>query len=223
VPLEFTEEAMRLIEVLHPRRARILEALARAARDGGEVPPERELGRSVGLKSSQTVHHHLVALEEGGFIERGAAPSRKRRPVRLTERGWEAVGRTPLLGRVAAGRGLEAVVVGDEGYSFAAEFLGGRSGRGRFLLEAKGDSMTGARIQEGDYLLVEEDEDPPDGAVVVALLNGGEEVTVKRLYREGAHVRLRPQSDGRHEEILVSAGEVKVQGRVVWVFHPPAS
>lgn len=211
-----------MVEGLHPRRARILGALARAARSGGEVPTEREIGRSVGLRSSQTVHHHLVALEEGGFIERGVAPSRKRRPLRLTERGWEAVGRAPLLGRVAAGRGLEAVAVGDEGYSLAAEFFGDRSGRGRFLLEAKGDSMTGARIREGDYLVVEEDEDPPEGAVVVALLNGGEEVTVKRLYRDGARVRLRPQSDGEHEEILVPAGEVKVQGRVVWVFHPPA-
>jgi repressor LexA len=131
-----------MVEGLHPRRARILEALARAARGGGDVPTEREIGRSVGLRSSQTVHHHLVALEEEGYIERGAAPSRKRRPVRLTERGWEAVGRTPLLGRVAAGRGLEAVAVGDEGYSLAAEFLGRRSGRGRFLLEARGDSTT---------------------------------------------------------------------------------
>lgn len=211
-----------MTEGLHPRRARILGALARAVRRGGEVPTEREIGRSVGLRSSQTVHHHLVALEEEGYIERGDAPSRKRRPLRLTERGWEAVGKTPLLGRVAAGRGLEAVVVGDEGYSFAAELFGDRSGRGRFLLEARGDSMTGARIQEGDYLVVEEDEDPPEGAVVVALLNGGEEVTVKRLYRDGEHVRLRPQSDGEHEEILLFPGEVKVQGRVVWVFHPPA-
>lgn len=214
-----------MVEGLHPRRARILETLARAARSpqAREAPTEREIGRSVGLRSSQTVHHHLVALEEGGFIERGAAPSRKRRPVRLTERGWEAVGRTPMLGRVAAGRGLEAVAVGDEGYSLAAEFLGARSGRGRFLLEAKGDSMTGARIREGDYLVVEEDEDPPDGAVVVALLNGGEEVTVKRLYRDGERVRLRPQSDGEHREISMPAEEVKVQGRVVWVFHPPGS
>ncbi len=45
--------------------------------------------------------------------------------------------------------------------------------------------MAGARIEDGDLLVVEEDEDPSDGTVVVALLNGGEEVTVKRLYREG--------------------------------------
>ena len=48
----------------------------------------------------------------------------------------------------------------------------------------------------------------------------GEEVTVKRLYREGAKVRLRPEN-GEHQEILVPAEEVRVQGRVVYVVHPP--
>src|SRR3712207_8702310 len=42
----------------------------------------------------------------------------------------------------------------------------------RSWLEARGDSMTGARIEEGDLLLVEENEDPPNGTVVVALLHG---------------------------------------------------
>lgn len=58
--------------------------------------------------------------------------------------------------------------------------------------------MTGAGIDDGDLLVVEEDESPSDGAVVVALLNGGEEVTVKRLYGENGTI-----------------------SRVEWVFHPP--
>jgi repressor LexA len=62
-------------------------------------------------------------------------------------------------------------------------------------------------------------EAPPDGTVVVALLNGGEEVTVKRLYWD-RKVRLRPEN-GEHEEIVVPTEEVRVQGRVIWVFHPP--
>jgi repressor LexA len=80
--------------------------------------------------------------------------------------------------------------------------------------------MTGARIEEGDLLIVEEDESPPDGAVVVALL-GGEQVTVKRLYRDGVTVRLRPQN-GEHEDIVVLGDQVRIQGRVTHVVHPPA-
>jgi repressor LexA len=209
-----------VVEGLHPRRARILEVLARVARGGGEAPTEREIGRAVGLRSSQTVHHHLLALEKDGYIERAEAPSRKRRPVRLTEKGWETVGGVPLLGRIAAGRGLEAVATGDEAYSLAAELLSSRSGRRRYLLRVVGQSMVEARIEDGDLLVVEEDEDPPDGAVVVALLRNGEEITVKRLRREGEAVRLRAQNGG-HEDIIVGSDEVRVQGRVVWVFHPP--
>jgi repressor LexA len=54
----------------------------------------------------------------------------------------------------------------------------------------------------------------------VALLGDGDEVTVKRLYREGESVRLRPEN-GEHEEIVVPADEVRLQGRVVYVVHPP--
>jgi repressor LexA len=209
-----------VVEGLHLRRARILEVLARAARGGGEAPTERVIGQAVGLRSSQTVHHHLLALEKDGYIERAEAPSRKRRPVRLTEKGWETVGGVPLLGRIAAGRGLEAVATDDEAYSLAAEVLSSRSGRRRYLLRVVGQSMVEARIEDGDLLVVEEDEDPPDGAVVVALLRNGEETTVKRLRREGETVRLRAQNGG-HEDIIVGGDEVRVQGRVIWVFHPP--
>jgi repressor LexA len=82
--------------------------------------------------------------------------------------------------------------------------------------------MIGARIEDGDLLVVEEDEDPPDGTVVVALLNGGEEVTVKKLYRDGRMVKLKPQN-GEHEDITVPTEAVKIQGRVLWVLHPPRS
>jgi repressor LexA len=173
----------------------------------------------VGYRSSQPAHKHLRRLEEHGYVE---VEGDRSRGIKLTERGWEAAGRTPLLGRIAAGRGLEAVAVGDEAYSLAAEFLSSRSGRGRYLLRVVGQSMIRARIEDGDLLVIEEDEDPPDGMVVVALLNGGEEVTVKRLYREGPNtVRLEP-ANGEHEALLLPAGDVRIQGRVVWVFHPPA-
>ncbi len=177
----------------------------------------REVGEAVGLRSSQTAHKHLKKLEEAGYVER---EGRRARGIRLTEKGWEAAGEMPLLGRIAAGRGLEAVTVGDEAYSLAAELVGSRSGRRRYLLRVVGQSMIGAHIADGDLLVVEEDEDPPDGAVVAALIGGGEEVTVKRLYREGDLLRLRPEN-GDHEDLVVPAEDVTIQGRVVYVVHPP--
>ena len=69
----------------------------------------------------------------------------------LTEKGWEVAGRTALMGRIAAGRGPEAVAT-DEAYSLASELLATRSGRRRYLLRVVGQSMVGARIENGDLL-----------------------------------------------------------------------
>lgn len=200
------------------KRLDMLGYLARRAAAGEGTPSVREVGTAVGLKSSQAAHKHLRKLEDAGYIER---ESGKARSTRLTEKGWEAVGHAPLLGRVAAGRGLEAIAIGDEAYSLIADLLmPRRSGKVRYLLRVIGQSMEGAWIGDGSIVLVEEDEDPAEGEVVVALLRNGEEVTVKRLYREGETVRLRPES-AEHEDIVVSAEEVTVQGRVVSVIQPP--
>jgi len=190
--------------------------LARHAREG-RGPTIPEIAQAVGLKSYQTVHHHLTKLEEGGYVEREQG---RPRTTKVTDKGWAIIGYAPLLGQVAAGRSIEAIV--DEGgfSPSASELLVSPSGRRRYTLMATGDSMIGARIEEGDTLLVEENEDPPDGTVVVALLYG-ESVTVKKLYREGETVRLKPRNS-EHEDIVVPAEEVRVQGEVIMVLHPPS-
>src|SRR5215204_5009294 len=192
-----------MVEPLQPRRERILRHLAERA----------------GVRSSRTAYHHLKKLEEEGYVVREGGRAKM---IWLTDKGWEAAGRMALMGRIAAGRGLEAVAFGDDAYSLAAELLAARSGRQRYLLRVVGQSMVGARIEDGDLLVVEEDESPPDGSIVVVLLREGEEVTVKRVYREGEMLRLRPEAPGgEYEEMVVPAEEARVQGRVVYVLHPP--
>ena len=210
-----------MTEALNQRRLEILRFLALKASKGASPPSVREVQAAVGLRSTKSTYGHLRRLEEAGYVQREDSQARG---TRLTEKGWTAVldGDSPLLGRIAAGRGLEAVAVGDEAYSLAADLLLPGSGRQRYLLRVVGQSMTGARIEDGDLLIVEEDEDPPDGTVVVALLRNGEEVTVNRIYREEGMVRLEP-ANGEHRALMVPGEEVRIQGRVVWVFHPPGS
>ncbi|CAA9480200.1 MAG: hypothetical protein AVDCRST_MAG05-1231 [uncultured Rubrobacteraceae bacterium] len=195
---------------MFPKRLEILRYLAREAGEGRR-PAIQEIGRAVGLKSTQTVHQHLTTLQREGYVSHAAGKSRS---AELTERGWDAAGEIPALGRIAAGPGMEAVPV--EGASTVAREL---FGAGRFLLEASGQSMTGAGIEDGDQLLVVADPSPPDGAIVAALI-GGERVTVKRLFREGETVRLRAEN-GEHKDIVAPAGEVEVQGRVELILRRP--
>ena len=150
----------------------------------------------------------------------GEGEGLKRRPVKLTGAGWEVVGEMPVLGRIAAGAGIDAVVE-DDVYSLVAELASPKSGKRRSVLRASGQSMVGAGIEDGDELVIEEDESPPDGTVVAALLNG-EQVTVKRLYRKGDLARLAP-ANSDYEDILIPAEDVKIQGCVIRVLHPPRS
>src|ERR671916_3475264 len=100
-----------------PKRMEILRYLARRVSRGEGSPSVREVGRAVGYRSSQPAHKHLRRLEEHGYVE---VEDDRSRGIKLTGRGWEAAGRTPLLGRIAAGRGLEAVAGGGERYPFVA-------------------------------------------------------------------------------------------------------
>lgn len=195
---------------MFPKRLEILRFLAREAGEG-RTPAIPEIGRAVALSSTQTVHHHLVTLEREGYVVRAAGRARS---ADLTEKGWEAASEIPALGRIAAGPGMEAVRT-EEASTVARELFG----PGRFVLEASGQSMTGAGIEDGDQLLIVADPSPPDGTIVAALI-GGEKVTVKRLFREGERVRLQAEN-GEHKDIVAPAEEVEVQGRVELILRRP--
>jgi repressor LexA len=127
-----------MVEPLQPRREKVLRYLARCAGSGAPPPSVREVAAAAGLRGSQTTHHHSKKLEEGYAVREGG----RAKMIWLTEKGWEAAGRVALMGRIAAGHGLEAVVM-DEFYSLASELLAARSGRRRYLLRVVGQSMVG--------------------------------------------------------------------------------
>lgn len=213
------------------RRHRILDAIARTATERGYPPSVREIAELVGLASTSAVHHHLIALEREGLIERGTHASRA---VRLTQRGEaarrsaladrpaarvtpfrmpvERLVRLPVLGEIAAGQPIEA-------YDDAHETLdvpGSLHAReGSYVLRVRGKSMIDALIDDGDYVVVQPQATAHDGDIVVALLedNG---VTLKRFYREKDRIRLQPANPDMEP---IYANEVQVQGKVVGVIR----
>ena len=118
----------------------------------------------------------------------------------------------PLLGRIAAGHPIEAVQnpetisLGDITRS-----------KDVFVLQVKGESMKDEHIVDGDYVLVEKTNTARDGEIVVALLEGSD-ATLKRIFREGAKIRLQP-SNAAMEPIVVAAKSVQIQGRVIGVLR----
>ena len=118
----------------------------------------------------------------------------------------------PLLGRIAAGRPLEAVE-NPESISLG-DFTRSRD---VYVLQVKGESMQDEAILDGDYVLVEKADTARDGEIVVALVDGTD-ATLKRIFREGENTRLQP-SNATMQPIIVPARSVRVQGRVIGVLR----
>lgn len=62
-----------------------------------------------------------------------------------------------------------------------------------FYVRVAGDSMMDAGIFDGDYLVVDRSRSVTNGRIIIAVVHG--ELTVKRFYRWGDRVELRPDND----------------------------
>ncbi len=209
------------------RRQRILDCIAQTVEERGYPPSVREIADAVGLASTSAVHHHLIALEREGLLERGTNSSRALRLTapRTTSRPADASKVTPfrmpveretltlpVMGEIAAGQPIEA-------YEEAAESLevpGSMQARpDSYVLRVRGKSMIDALIDDGDFVIVQPQATAHDGDIVVALLedNG---VTLKRYFREKDRIRLQP-ANAEMEPIY--ATDVQIQGKVVGVIR----
>jgi len=184
----------------------------------GYAPSFEEIGKGLKLTSLATVHKHITTLEKKGFIRRGYNQSRSIEIVQLPKSVKDQVNdrkmqELPLVGRIAAGRPLEAVEE-RETISLGDFARGGNS----FVLQVKGSSMIEDHIMDGDFVVCEQTQVANAGDIVVALI-GGEEATLKRFYREGAgKIRLQP-ANSEMAPIMVAANDVKIQGRVIGVLR----
>ena len=90
--------------------------------------------------------------------------------------------------------------------------------RETYVLQVKGDSMIEEQIRDGDYVIVENRRAARDGEMVIALLDG-ENVTLKKMYREGGgKVRLQP-ANARLKPIFVDQDRLRIQGVVIGVLR----
>jgi len=92
-----------------------------------------------------------------------------------------------------------------------AHLLGPKGGD-HYVLRVVGDSMVEESICDGDYVVVLRRERAHPGEMVVVLV--GDEVTLKRWYPEGDHVRLQP-ANAAMRPVRVPLADVRVQGIVV--------
>ncbi|MEN6349213.1 MAG: transcriptional repressor LexA [Syntrophomonas sp.] len=192
---------------LSDRQQLIMEFIKKSIREKGYPPSVREIGQAVGLKSSSTVHTHLVHLEEMGLLRKD--PTKPRAIIPAGSIGNTDISETvalPVVGNVAAGAPILAEQNIDAYLPVPVDFVGQGN---HFILRVKGESMIEAGIMDGDYLIVHEQKEASNGEIVVALLE--DEATVKRFYRRDGYIELRPENSAM-QPIIVNS--VQIAGKV---------
>lgn len=165
------------------KQQRILQYINEYSVTNGFPPSVREICAEVGLSSPSTVHAHLKRLQELGYLEKN---DHKNRAISV-KGGASMVNQVPILGRVTAGLPILAVEE-IEGY---IPYDAGRYGE-HFALRIKGDSMIGAGILDGDFIIVRKESTARSGQIVVAMI--GEEATCKRLSVQEDGIWLLPEN-----------------------------
>ncbi|KUK31804.1 MAG: LexA repressor [Thermoanaerobacterales bacterium 50_218] len=193
---------------LSPRQMAILDYIQKTIDERGYPPSVREIGEAVGLKSSSTVHSHLVHLEQKGYIKRNPTKPRAIEVVGT----YNTVIRVPVIGRVTAGKPILAFENIEDTFPLPASFL--RTRDNVFMLKVHGDSMINAGIFDGDFVIVKQQQTAENGDIVVALLR--DDATVKRFYQEENGIRLQPENPC-FEPIV--AKDVVILGKVIGVIR----
>ncbi len=215
-------EAAYAIMALTRRQKEVYDFISGFVDKNGYSPSYEEIADGLGLSSLATVHKHISNLEEKELLRRDYNRSRSidlLRPRGRMKQAFAAAAAAaessmslPLLGRIAAGRPLEALE-NPESISLS-DFTRSKD---VYVLQVAGESMQDEHIVNGDYVLVEKTNVARDGEIVVALVNGSD-ATLKRIYVEGSKVRLQP-SNTAMDPIIVPAATVQVQGRVIGVLR----
>ncbi len=174
-------------DTLTRRQRAILEYIEDCISRLGKSPTIREIGEKFGITSTNGVRTHLEALMRKGYIRRQKLISRG---IDLVRELAGPVKKVPIVGAVPAGNPITAIENVEGELALDASFLPGGE---TFTLRVQGESMKGAGIFDGDYVLVKKQKTALAGEIVVAVI--GEEATVKRYFPEKERIRLQPENE----------------------------
>ena len=230
-------------EGLGKRHKKILEFLSEFQDQNGYSPSIREIGESIGVRSTSLVDYYLKQLEELGYISREQHISRSiclSKPVEAARataesiaqgvrQAGEALGELlsiPLMGRIVASQPLPMPAT-DVGYfdsessiEIARSLLPAREkSDDLFALEVQGDSMIDAMINDGDIVIMKRAQQAENGEMVAVWLDDKDETTLKYFFREPDRIRLQPANPGMGPIYVDNPGNLRIMGKVVMVIR----
>jgi len=173
------------------------------------APLLSEVAHGIGMTSQGSVHNYIQALVNEGLIERSVGRSRGLRLIGRESENESLSVKLPMMGRIAAGRLIEAVP--DE----SEIDLGGMfAGKDRFVLKVNGGSMIDKGIMHGDYVVIQSQQTAKHGDIVVALVDGYD-ATLKTLLKNDDQTLTLMPANPEFAPVTLSADRLAIQGVVV--------
>jgi repressor LexA len=194
-------------KLLTDQQRRVLDFIERYSAIHTVPPKLQEIADGIGISSRGVAHRYVQALTEAGYVD--IDPGRHRGIRLLRSNPHRPESSLPLLGRIAAGKPIEAIPGHDE--LDLSDFFG----KGNFAIQVKGDSMIEAGILDGDTVIIQFRETADDGDIVVALIDESE-TTLKRFKRsdKGKYIKLIPANSSM-EPMVYEADRVRIQGVLI--------
>lgn len=189
-----------------------------------------ELGKRLGYKSSSSINK--IELDQRNLTQskiKAIAEALETTPAYIM--GWDEpdqkldkenlkffdnlfpieTKKFPLIGNIACGKPILA----DE--QFEAYIEAGANIKADFCLRAKGDSMIGARIYDGDIVFIRKQEMVDDGEIAAVLID--DEATLKRVYYDQESNVIQLFAENPQYKTMRFAGEeldhIRILGKAV--------
>lgn len=195
--------------MLTKRQKQILDYIRKYIKKNDYAPSLEETRRHFRLSSNATIHQHVETLKQKGYLKK---IENQPRSIELNKKRGSDLVSIPLLGTIAAGEPIEAIEVPET--IKVPKIQLSKSGE-HFALRVSGDSMLNEGIFDGDIVVIKKQPTAENGETVVALLNGNE-VTLKKIYKEKNGFRLQPANPNLKP---IFTKELMVQGKVINVIR----
>lgn len=185
----------------------VLGVIREFIRENQRQPTLEEIGYKLGIGRS-TVHKHVQALIRAGNLFESSGKF----AYEYVDEDDE-LGSLPYLGRIAAGKPIEAII--DQKQINLARFF---CGAGRYVLKISGDSMIDAGIFDEDYVVIRKQETARPGTIVVALVEG-REATLKYYHPHSTGVVELKPANNQLKTMYYPADQIEIQGVLIGVFR----
>ena len=201
--------------VLYRKEREVLEFLAQFQNQYGFSTTLSEIAKATDHRSNSTVHTIIRSLVEKGYVQKVDGNTRVLKiideKIANTFQGVLPTVELPLMGYIAAGKPLEPYTDPNATFHVSASMISGQ--KTAYVLQVKGNSMIEEGILDGDYVVIEKTDIASNGDIVVALVDDSL-ATLKKFYKEGDQVVLRPANS---EMEPIYPKQLRIQGIAVGI------